>query len=247
MPNKLLLENTINGDSSNDDFWEPLECTPECLNALLVALGVHEWEFIDVLDTSCLPYHAAAFLLLHPTTKAVETYIQQMGTVNNAPASTNDLLFIRQHIGGSCGSIAVLHALLNSCKVKLPVLDSLRAVLVPKKQDDDQDNTIASINRSRHSVESIQAAHAGAAATIRSKGLSSRAGQRQGQHFVTFIQNNNDVWLLDGRREGPICRVDSSVQAELRGLLDSSAKEQPQTIYRFSVMALVASTYLNNN
>ena len=86
-----------------------------------------DWHFVSVLglDSELLamlsPDRAVALILLYPTTPELEQYrllrrVHEDNTNTRDDATTvpiQNIVFLRQLVGGTCGTIAVVHALAN--------------------------------------------------------------------------------------------------------------------------------------
>lgn len=242
------------------EAWEPLEGTPEAFNVLAKELGLdtRRWHFVDVLglddDLLSLTAHqgAAALIFLYPTTdKEIDLYLKR-----NDTASLNvsrDVHFRRQLVGGTCGTIAVFHAIANSTQCRDGISpESLLNELLKETVEDNNDDAV--MNRSRRFAESarVQKAHDAAVATGFCDGISTRpaAGQRQGRHFITFVNSHDILLELDGRRSKPVvCRTTTSAAtflkdaaAEVKAIV---ATTQDSSIHiRCSLVALVPIIHL---
>ena len=87
------------------DAWAPLASSPTAFNALADALGVDSCRFEDVLglDASLLPARAVAFVVCFPPTASATALLE-------GPLPQYDDLFVRQIVGGACGTIAAVPA-----------------------------------------------------------------------------------------------------------------------------------------
>lgn len=215
----------------NNDAWEPLECTPDTFNILAKGLGLdtERWHFVDVLGLddellSLVPPGATALILLYPTTdKDIEQCLNRVEPdVLDVPSN---VVFLRQLVGGSCGTIAVVHAVTNSRQCHDAVSPSSPfAELIDNSGDTD--------SKSRWFVESESVRNAHQATVKSIVGTSSQmplAGQRQGRHFIAFVNQNDHLLELNGRNNAPICRGTTSSISFLR----DTAKE---------IQKIVAST-----
>jgi len=223
------------------ECWEPLEASSESLNTLLQALGVPAWKFVQVLDLDdeAAVAQAVAFILLHPTIPDVEKYLRRPTPAITIRTDPPSLFFARQLVGGSCGTIAVLHALMNVFDKDTIPNDSPLQGLV--ENDDYSTENAAILQRSQRVVgnASIQDAHRVAAGQGRKESTKSLAGQRQGRHFVTFVKNDEELlWELDGRRDHPVCRgSNATFLSEIKSILTST--DDPKVHFGSSVVALV--------
>jgi ubiquitin carboxyl-terminal hydrolase L3 len=300
--------------------WEPLEGTPETLNALIHELLLpggrccrgcgtfaghddnnsddeYNWHFVSVLglDSELLAMlpsdRVVSLILLYPTTLHLEHYLRRnddtmtdnnMNAVSSSTTTTTttdgaitmpkipkkNVVFLRQLVGGTCGTIAVVHALAN-CLMNhhnenitggvFPE-DSILAELWrdamaanDDEENDENEHEIQIMRRSRHFVESkqVQAARQAALAAMRrpegsSTNRASAAGIRQGRHFITFVHLHGMLVELDGRRPRPVGRRLTTgptflvdAAAEITTMLTTATVTDPSIHVRCSLVALV--------
>jgi hypothetical protein len=150
-------------------------------------------------------------------------------------------------VGGTCGTIAVFHALANGTQCHDSILSGtvLEVLLNEHAGLHDADDVM---NRSRRFVNSdaVRKAHdAAVTAAIREGGTTRpAAGKRQGRHFITFVNCNNHLLELDGRRPKPTCRKITSEDTFLRDAANEvksivAATQDPLIHVRCSLVALV--------
>lgn len=110
--------------------WYPLESNPDVLNDYLAKLGLlfsSGCQFEDVLSMDeemlqMLSQPVYAFLLLYPVTPENETCVFPSST-SEVAGSDEKVVYTKQTIGNACGTIAVLHALLNNWEVLAPFVE----------------------------------------------------------------------------------------------------------------------------
>lgn len=249
------------------EAWPPLASSPACFNALAADLGmnVDRLEFVDVVgidDASLelLPL-CHALILAYPSPSACETHLRSFPVAldngidaNDASSNSNSAVYhCRQLVGGTCGTIAVIHALANGCGTHSPQEDTLLWQLMTKANDeDDDDDPSSSSGRLVLDSARLREAHDKcSAATAVKPGI---RGRRQGRHFVTFTQQlgSSSLVMLDGRREGPVT-IDSGVDATTAGGFLKTAAAHIQNLMAvtattgddaslFSLLALVETT-----
>lgn len=98
--------------------WIPLESNPEVLSKFGLALGISPtlsfsdvWS-LDLLDMVPSPRYAV--LLLFPLTEKITAAETRSDISNYELDPTKQPYFCRQTIGNACGTIALLHAAINS-------------------------------------------------------------------------------------------------------------------------------------
>jgi hypothetical protein len=169
-----------------------------------------------VLNLTCAPPSddAVAFVLLYPTTiLEIETHLRRTpaplrcDTSDGAFDQSDDVFFARQFIGGSCGTIAALHALINGIPDSdIPTNSPLRE-LGASVEDNSPTNhePKAQSRRSRLIVENVQIQRAheiAAAAAQRPKNAKVLRGQRQGRHYLTFVKGpDGALWAHVSRTQ----------------------------------------------
>jgi ubiquitin carboxyl-terminal hydrolase L3 len=203
-----------------ESAWEPLEGTPKTLNTLAQQLGLDttQYQFVDVLglDDDVLamtippPTRCVAVILLYPTTDLdMEAFLARKGEAQDHKRC----VFLKQTVGGTCGTLAVVHVIANSveCHSALAI-DSPLSRLIQKQEDDKNSSNFENSNALSSwfiELDGVRQAHQTAVDVMR-EGKSnpkSRSGQRQGRHFVTWVHRGGCLWELNGRRrEGPACR-----------------------------------------
>eukprot|EP00238_Polyblepharides_amylifera_P001665 CAMPEP_0196572452 /NCGR_PEP_ID=MMETSP1081-20130531/2503_1 /TAXON_ID=36882 /ORGANISM="Pyramimonas amylifera, Strain CCMP720" /LENGTH=225 /DNA_ID=CAMNT_0041889783 /DNA_START=102 /DNA_END=779 /DNA_ORIENTATION=+ len=185
-------------------MWLPLESNPELLTdfAERVGLPVGTWVFSDVLgldaELLCMvPAPCKALTLLFP--------IAKMGPVKQAQAEriqqegqhvSDQVFFIKQldSVGNACGTIAAVHALVNS---GAPVTGALADFLAQQKQASPEERGLALSEDSSLKEASEDSAQGGQTETP------DRDAEVE-HHFITFVPVDGHLYELDGRKEAPI-------------------------------------------
>mmetsp|Transcript_15771 Transcript_15771/g.48091 ORF Transcript_15771/g.48091 Transcript_15771/m.48091 type:complete len:171 (-) Transcript_15771:1713-2225(-) len=103
--------------------WFPLESNPEVMTTYSRRLGLSEaWSWHDVLSVDdwaleMVPGPVKAVVMLFPIKEATETHrreekerIEAAGGQEVAPA----LYYMKQTVGNACGTVGIMHALLNN-------------------------------------------------------------------------------------------------------------------------------------
>ncbi|KAJ3395146.1 Ubiquitin carboxyl-terminal hydrolase isozyme L3 [Entophlyctis sp. JEL0112] len=184
-------------------MWLPLESNPEVLSAFAGRLGadLRGAAFSDVwgLDADALafvPRPVNALLLLFPVS-AVPVSAVSVPVAANASGGP---LFIKQTIPNACGTIALLHALLNNQGVfsfaPASPIARLRDAFVGRSPAEraavlETDQQLAQL----HADSSVQGQTAAPSDPQDDVDL----------HFVAFVDVAGTVWELDGRKDAPVC------------------------------------------
>jgi ubiquitin carboxyl-terminal hydrolase L3 len=225
--------------------WLPLEANPDILLTYSLKLGLPgNFLFHDVLSTEdwaldMIPGEIEALLLLFPISEASEKERRSADT-----ADDEHVYFMKQTVGNACGTIAVLHTMLNICQSDKSAFtpDSFISRMLEKTL------TMNPLERGSwlESNEEIENAHRIAEIQGQSD-TPSHAEQEVDTHFTVFLPNkqSKEVLELDGRRAGPIRRgaYDSDVsfpQKALQVIQKEFMDRNPSDI-RFSIVALCRS------
>lgn len=179
--------------------WTAMEINPEMLNKMMSKLGVREsWRFVDVLglegeQLTAVPKPCCALMLLFPLTQQHESFRQQQG---DKVAGDAEVYFLKQTVGNSCGTIAMLHAVGNN-KSKL-TFESNSAL---KKFLDETANMSAD-DRAKHleKNKAICDAHNQVAA----QGQCRPEADKVNFHFIAFGNVNGQLYEFDGRMDGAV-------------------------------------------
>ncbi|KAI9334905.1 peptidase C12, ubiquitin carboxyl-terminal hydrolase [Obelidium mucronatum] len=195
--------------------WLPLESNPDVLNAALARLGVSGGSFSDVwgLDAEALGFVAQpvlAVLLLFPVS-VVEKATQEREKQDPVNA-TAPPLFIKQTIANACGTIALLHAVLNNSRALTlaGASNELAARLRPL--------TPGERTAALEADDAVKTIHAASATEGQTEAPS--ADEDVDLHFIAFVESEGRVFELDGRKESP---VDHGSTLEL-GFLQSAVQ-----------------------
>ncbi|EUC67136.1 ubiquitin carboxyl-terminal hydrolase [Rhizoctonia solani AG-3 Rhs1AP] len=112
-----------------DPKWIPLESNPEWSGKLGLTTKVHDFSDVYGLDPELLelvPSPSKAVVLLFPITDATEQKRKEDDErleKEGQPDIDPTLIFIKQTISNACGTIGLLHAILNSNIVLTPAID----------------------------------------------------------------------------------------------------------------------------
>lgn len=176
---------------------------------------------------------------MYPTTvPEIDAHLRRASTTVNDHKS--NLVFVRQLVGGSCGTIAALHALMNGIAAQdIPASSALHELVHSSVEEDSRDGDQSVMDRSNHVVENsqIRRAHEVAAAACGRATTASVVGQRQGRHFLTLVKSHDGIlWELDGRRKRPVCRgKNKDAIAEVQAILETAV----DVYFGFALLALV--------
>jgi ubiquitin carboxyl-terminal hydrolase L3 len=223
--------------------WFPLESNPTLINDYIQKLGFDTsiYEFCDVFSTEdwaldMVPQPVAAVLMLYPLTE------KQLSAPTDDTLALEDMQdkvwFIKQRIGNACGTIGLLHALLNvpeplrmfaadSWLTKFQEENPIPLSPVTKAEKLEGDSRIATLHDEATSSES----------NVTSRGS---LDQKLVTHFIAVVCVNDKLYELDGRKEGPIYHGPTSQATLLKDackLIKTFMARDPEEV-RFTITAL---------
>ncbi|KAF2849222.1 ubiquitin carboxyl-terminal hydrolase-like protein isozyme L3, partial [Plenodomus tracheiphilus IPT5] len=130
------------------------------------------------------------------------------------------VIWFKQTIGDACGSIGLVHCLLNSDAAKHIAPSSTLAQI----RDDAVPKGIWERAKVLEDSEAFEEAHARAAKLGDTATPARGTGEHTGQHFVAFVKaRDGHLWELEGSRMGPL---DRGALAEDEDVLSAAALEK---------------------
>lgn len=187
--------------------WFPLESNPTLINDYIQKIGFDTslYEFLDVFSTEgwaldMIPQPVVAVLLLYPLTKKIT---ENEGNESVALEDMQDKVwFIKQRIGNACGTIGLLHALLNVPEgIRLMSDNSWLANF-----SDDCPIPLAPVAKAKRLEGDSKIAKLHDEATSSENNATSRGNidDDVDTHFIALVCVQGKLYELDGRKEGPI-------------------------------------------
>ncbi|KAL5348876.1 hypothetical protein ACLOAV_006301 [Pseudogymnoascus australis] len=189
-----------------------LENNPEVMNTLAYKLGLSpDLEFHDIYSLtdpdllSLIPRPVLALLVIIPITPA--WHADRTAEDANKPSYTGSgpeepVVWFKQTIGHACGSIGLLHCLLNGPAKEFILPDTtlakIREQAVPLK--------MAERAQLLYDSKELEDAHQSVAEMGDTAAPSAEEGDKLSGHFVTFVKEGGKLWELEGDRKGPIER-----------------------------------------
>ncbi|XP_072040521.1 ubiquitin carboxyl-terminal hydrolase isozyme L3-like isoform X2 [Amphiura filiformis] len=199
-----------------------------------------DWQFEDVIGLEpellgMVTQPVAALMLLFPLSEKIkEAEKKEVERIEKDGNTVNpDVYFMKQFVGNACGTVGLLHAVLNNQK-SIPLDGTLR-----KFADYTKDLTPEDRGHRLEEDEDIHAAHEKSAQEGQTE--APPASESVQPHFVALVNNNDTLYELDGRKAFPISHGSTSADS----LLQDAAKvckrfmELDPSELRFTVMALV--------
>ena len=107
--------------------WFPLESNPSVMNSYMEKLGLktENFSFHDVFSTEdwaleMIPRPIVSVILSYPLTSDSETYLQSEAEriIQSGQFISPSVRFMKQTISNACGTIALLHSILNAREYK---------------------------------------------------------------------------------------------------------------------------------
>lgn len=242
--------------------WFPIESNPTLMNEYCTKLVASSttghnastlmslYEFVDVFSTEdwaldMIPQPVQAVMLLYPLTEKQLAYADSPDTILT-PESNKTIWFTKQRIGNACGTIGLLHSLLN-----IPDYGSL---IGPDswlaKFGSDTPITMDPIDKANRLETDPDIAKLHDAATSSAHNQTNRGNDIDEDiitHFIVFVQSNDgNLYELDGRKPGPV-RHDATTTSSTgtSSLLHNACtvirekfmKRDPEEL-RFTILAL---------
>lgn len=187
--------------------WLPLESDPDLMNNYIHSLGVpekfsfHEVLGFDEMLLSMVPSPAYAVLMLFPIGEASEqAKADQEKQFAEAPEKnpvSEDVYFLKQIIGNACGTIGLLHGILNAADSLELQKDKFFAKFLQQTKGMGPDERAKALEAN----EDIEQQHeviaaAGGSAVDRHEDVN--------LHFNAFACVDGSLYELDGRKSFPV-------------------------------------------
>ncbi|PVH77241.1 cysteine proteinase [Cadophora sp. DSE1049] len=190
-----------------------LENNPQVMNALSSKLGLsptlqfHDvYSLTDATLLSLIPHPIHALLVILPLTPSWDANRQSEDaplTPYTLSGPSEPVIWFKQTIGHACGSIGLLHCLINGSARKYLHPDSLalqiREAAIPLQMEDRA--------QMLYDNDAFLEAHQSVAELGDTTAPDAATGDRLGQHFVAFVKGEDgNLWELEGSRMGPLNR-----------------------------------------
>lgn len=187
-----------------------IENNPDVMNRLAAKLGLSDkLEFYDVysLDDpdllAFIPRPVLALLVIIPLTPAWDENRQAEDADKEEYAGfgpEEPVIWFKQTIGHACGSIGLLHSVINGPAVDFikpnSDLATIRDLAIPLDMNKRAEML--------YNNEPFEIAHK----SVEQAGdsLTDEEIERDGGHFVSFVKSGGRLWELEGSRKGPLDR-----------------------------------------
>jgi ubiquitin carboxyl-terminal hydrolase L3 len=236
---------TATNDNKKPSKWFPLESNPQLINKYISNLGfdTNLYEFVDVYSTEdwaleMIPQPVAAVVMLYPLTPKQEGNDDGL-VVQQKDKKTEDVWFIKQRIGNACGTIGVLHSVMNAPE---PLPSTFKPDSWLQKFAHECHKSMDPIQKAERLEGDQEIAKHHDQATSSEENSTSR-GSLEDQldtHFVALVCIDNQLYELDGRKEGPVCHGPTTQATLLQDACKVVKKfmERDPEEMRFTIMAL---------
>ncbi|KAF8861582.1 ubiquitin carboxyl-terminal hydrolase-like protein isozyme L3 [Acephala macrosclerotiorum] len=189
-----------------------LENNPEVMTPLAHKLGLSkDLEFYDVYSLSdptllsMIPRPVLALLVIIPLTPSWHANRVEEDKDKGdyeGKGGKEPVIWFKQTIGHACGSIGLIHCLLNGPAkehlVKGSWLEKFREEAVPLGMEPRA--------RLLYDSQEFEEAHQSVAEIGDTAAPNAEGGHKLGQHFVAFVKEGGHLWELEGGRKGPLDR-----------------------------------------
>jgi ubiquitin carboxyl-terminal hydrolase L3 len=184
------------------------------MNPLAAKLGLSpDLQFYDVYSLtdptllSLIPRPVLAFLVILPLTPTWHsnrlTEDASEEEIYTGKGEDEPVIWFKQTIGHACGSIGLIHCLLNGPAKEFiepgSWLDRLREEAIPLGMEERA--------RLLYDSKELEEAHQSVAELGDTAAPSAEVGDKLGAHFVSFVKvDDGGLWELEGGRRGPLFR-----------------------------------------
>ncbi|KAJ3447554.1 ubiquitin carboxyl-terminal hydrolase [Anaeramoeba flamelloides] len=217
--------------------WPPLESNPNILTTFARELGLpKEYQITDVFSLDLLmmiPHPCHAVILLYPITEKNKELKKIQQETSREFVFPKNLYYMKQTIRNACGTIGVLHAVLNNIE-ELGVKGWFKK-FHEQTIEMDPETRGHTLEKDKEMIEKHEE-HS-------EKGQTDQMDPEESTdyHFVTFVCKNNILIQCDGRKETPIFCGETSPETLLEDaslyIKEQYLKRDPENLM-FSFMAL---------
>jgi ubiquitin carboxyl-terminal hydrolase L3 len=226
--------------------WFPLESNPDLMNEYIQRLGINtsQVQWVDVLSTEdwaleMIPRPVYAVILLYPLT---DILTKDQSETDVLATSADSLWFVKQRIGNACGTIGLLHALMNT----------VEAFFLPKSWIDQfasDTKSLSPLERAARLEGDTVLATLHEDATASEHNQTDRGNLQDDEldtHFVAFYcsPQTNQLVEFDGRKQGPMqhgdCTPETLLEVTCKHVKDNIMAKDP-TELRFTILALTGA------
>ncbi|XP_053659946.1 ubiquitin carboxyl-terminal hydrolase-like [Anopheles marshallii] len=222
--------------------WLPLESNPELLSNYMVKLGVSPlWSVVDIygIDDEILdmvPKPVKSLIFLFPCSKAHEEFRAKESEElhNKGVEHPKSLFYTRQFVRNACGTIAVIHAILNNSDIEIEQ-DSV----LQKYFDSAKDLSPEERGDLLHKNVELKAIHEENAQ--QGQTATPNINDEVFHHFIAFVHVDGILYELDGSRHFPVAHGKTTPETLLKDSVEVCKKfiELNPSEVRFTLLGLV--------
>ncbi|XP_062534657.1 ubiquitin carboxyl-terminal hydrolase-like [Armigeres subalbatus] len=197
--------------------WLPLESNPDVLNKYLEKLGVSPlWNIVDIYGTdedllAFVPQPLKSLIFLFPCSEVNEEFRAKEDAELKAknmeyPAG---LFYMRQYVHNACGTIALVHAVLNNPDIELEEGSVIKNYLdaAKDKSPEERGKLLENDGGFTETHEIIANEGQTPAPDINEKVY---------HHFIAFVHHDGKLYELDGRKNFPVPHGETSADTLLK-------------------------------
>lgn len=186
--------------------WLPLESDPALVNKYMWKMGVDEskWRFYDVWSFDAqglahIPTPVLAVMLLFPVTQASEKARQdEEKTIKEKKTEPpKGVYHVRQTVGNACGTIALLHAVMNNAEKLKFKQGSFFAKFRAQTHGQTSEQRAKSLDESKDLEEEHEVVAREGKTDAKSRAFANL-------HFISLVSVGGVLYELDGRKTQPI-------------------------------------------
>ncbi|XP_038114703.1 ubiquitin carboxyl-terminal hydrolase-like [Culex quinquefasciatus] len=181
--------------------WLPLESNPDVLNKYLEKLGVSPlWNIVDIysMDDDALafvPSPLKSLIFLFPCSDVYEEFRAKEDAELKAKniEHPKDLFYLRQYVHNACGTIALVHAVLNN-----PDIELTEGSVMKKYLDGARDLSPEERGKLLENDAGFTETHE----SVANEGQTAAPdiNEKVYHHFVAFVHHGGKLYELDGRK-----------------------------------------------
>lgn len=236
----------MSGTSSKKQKWFPLESNPTLINQYIENLGfdTSKYEFVDLFSTEewaleMIPQPVVAVIMLYPLSDAQESH-RSSDVIASEEIMKDKVWFIKQRIGNACGTIGLLHSLLNIPK---PLQGStFKANSWMHSFANDCPISMSPINKAEilEGDQKVASLHDQATSSELNQTNRGNIEDNVITHFISIVNVDNTLYEMDGRKDGPVLHGNTSPETLLQDAANVVKKfmtRDPDEM-RFTILAL---------
>ncbi|XP_022099560.1 ubiquitin carboxyl-terminal hydrolase isozyme L3-like isoform X1 [Acanthaster planci] len=222
--------------------WIPLESNPEVMTKYIHTLGVpNKWHFVDVLGLDdellgMISKPVVALIVLFPKGDKMKSAEEEMCAKieKEGQEVSGSVYFMKQTIGNACGTIGVLHAVLNNQNEN----DFKLAGIISEFADKTKGMDGAARGACLENDAGICEAHSSSAQEGQTQAPPAEESVKP--HFVALVHVDGSLYELDGCKPFPVNHGQTSTDSFLKdaaGVCKKIMAIDPSEV-NFNIMAL---------